>query len=228
VGAAGDGGATRDVGDPRGPIFFLSYARARQGKPYVGRPQDPDWPVYRLFDDLSMHVSQLVALPVGVDPGFMDRDMEGGTRWAPELLNAVGTCQVFVPLISALYLRSEWCAKEWDAFSHRTVRPLPNARSEHNSAILPVTWAPTTELLPPQVSEVLFFRPGRLADPDVVPRYLAEGVYGLLRMKDEPTYETVAWRLAQRIVDCYRAYRVDPEVPKDHRLLRTSFRGEGE
>ena len=159
-------------------------------------------PVVRLFDDLSMHVDQLVGSPTGVDPGFMDRSMVGGTRWAPEVLAAAGTCHVFIPLISSGYVESRWCAKEWDVFSGRNVGRRPSDSSGNKTAILPVIWSPMLEdQLPPVVRELQFFLPQQLKDPDIAQRYLAEGVYGLLALNDEAAYQAVVWRLARRIVD---------------------------
>ena len=182
--------------------------------------------VVRLFDDLSRHVSELVASPTGVDPGFLDRSMEAGTRWAPEVLAAVGTCHVFIPLVSSGYVESEWCAMEWDAFSGRNVGHRLTASPGSKSAILPVTWSPMREdQLPPAVRELQFFQPRQLTDPDIAQRYLAEGVYGLLTLNDEVAYQAVAWRLAQRIVHAHHAYHVEPKIPTDPQQLRKSFRG---
>lgn len=214
------------VRDPQGPIFFLSYARARAIRSPVG-PHDVNRSVVRLFDDLSMHVDQLVGSPTGVDLGFMDRSMESGTRWASEVLVAAGTCHVFIPLISSGYVESTWCAMEWDAFSRRNVvRRLPDS-SGSKTAILPVTWSPMLEdQLPPAVRELQFFLPQQLTDPDIAQRYLAEGVYGLLALNDEAAYQAVAWRLARGVVDTYHACRVEPKIPTDPRQLRGSFRGD--
>ncbi len=214
-------------GNPQGPIFFLSYARARRPmRPQAG-PQDVNRSVARLFDDLSMHVDQLVGSPTGVDPGFMDRSMESGTRWASEVLAAVGTCHVFIPLISSRYVESEWCAMEWDAFSRRNVVHRPADLSGNRTAILPVTWLPMREdQLPPAVRELQFFLPQQLKDPDIAQRYLVDGVYGLLALNDETDYQAVAWRLARGIVDAYHAYQVEPKISTDPRQLRKSFRGD--
>jgi hypothetical protein len=83
---------------PAAPLFFLSYAHSqrRESNPYVAR----------LFDDLSMHVNEMVPYGNRGDPGFMDRSMGGGERWSRELLTAAGTCQVFVALISGPYVAS--------------------------------------------------------------------------------------------------------------------------
>lgn len=212
---------------PQGPIFFLSYARARRPIRSQAGPHDVNRFVGRLFDDLSMHVDQLVGSPTGVDPGFMDLSMEGGTRWAPEVLAAAGTCHVFVPLISSPYVESKWCAMEWDAFSCRNVSRREADSSGNNTAILPVKWSPMREdQLPPAVRELQFFLPQQLTDPNIAQRYLVNGIYGLLTVDDKAAYQTVAWRLALGIVDAYHAYHVEPKIPTDPRQLRESFRGE--
>ncbi|MGH3921289.1 MAG: TIR-like protein FxsC [Pseudonocardiaceae bacterium] len=216
--------ALGEDGNPQGPIFFLSYVQAGPIRSLAG-PQDVNRSVVRLFDDLSMHVDQLVGSPTGVDPGFMDRSMQGGTKWAREVLAAAGTCHVFIPLISSGYVESEWCAMEWDAFSCRNVSRREADLSGNNTAILPVKWSPMREnQLPPAVQELQFFLPQQLTDPDIAQRYLANGIYGLLAVKDEAAYQTVAWHLALGIVDAYHAYHVEPRIPTDPGKLRKSFR----
>ncbi|MGH3695995.1 MAG: TIR-like protein FxsC [Pseudonocardiaceae bacterium] len=213
--------------NPQGPIFFLSYARARRPIRSQAGPHDVNRSVVRLFEDLSRHVDQLVGPPTGVDPGFMDRAMEGGTRWPPEVLAAAGTCHVFIPLISSAYVESEWCAMEWDAFTRRSVVRRSTDSSGNKTAILPVTWSPMREgQVPPAVGELQFFLPQQLKDPDIAQRYLVDGVYGLLALNDEADYQAVAWRLARGIVDAYHTYRVEPKIPTDPRQLRKSFRGD--
>jgi len=160
--------ALGDDDNPRGPIFFLSYAQARPIRTLQASPHDVNRFVVRLFNDLSMHVDQLVGSPTGVDPGFMDRSMEGGTKWALEVLTAVGTCHVFIPLISSRYVESTWCAMEWDAFWRRDVIRRPSDSSGSRTAILPVTWSPMLEdQLPPAVRELQFFLPQQLTDPNI-------------------------------------------------------------
>jgi TIR domain len=218
-----------DDDDPQGPIFFLSYARARSIRPPGGQ-HDVDRSVVDFFKDLWRHVDQLLSPPTGVDAGFMDRSIETGTKWTPELLAAAGTCHVFVPLISSGYVASQWCAREWDAFSRRTVvrRPPPSS-SANKTAILPVIWSPMPDnQLPPVVQELQWFLPQQSTDPDIIQRYREDGVYGLLAMKDDTAYQVVAWRLARYIADAYYAYRVKPEIITDPQYLRESFRGDDE
>lgn len=215
-----------DDGDPPGPIFFLSYARARPIRP-PGGPHDANRPVVLLFEALSAHVDQLVGPPTGVDPGFMDRSIESGSRWSDEVLAAAGTCRVFIPLISSRYVESTWCAMEWDVFSRRTVARQPSNSSGSRTAILPVIWSRMRQdQLPPVVRELQFFLPQQLTDPGITQRYLNEGVYGLLALDDKAAYQAVAWRLAQSIADAYDAYRVKPRIPTDPQQLRRSFRGD--
>jgi len=218
--------ALGDDGNPQGPIFFLSYARARPIRPQAA-PHDVNRFVGHLFDKLSEHVNELVGSPPGVDPGFMDRSMEGGTRWEREVLAAAGTCHVFVPLISSRYVESRWCAMEWDTFSCRHVSRREADSPGNNTAILPVKWSPIREeQLPPAVRELQFFLPQQFTDPNIAQRYLVDGVYGLLTLNDEAAYQTLAWRLAQGIVDAYYTYHVEPKIPTDPGQLRKSFRGD--
>ena len=184
--------------------------------------------VARLFDDLSRHVDELMGCPTGVDPGFLDRSMEAGTKWAPEVLAAVGTCHVFISLISSGYLKSKWCAMEWDAFSQRKVDRRSSVSSESETAILPVIWSPMQEEFPATVRELQLFRPRQLKDPGIAQSYLDEGVYGLLTLEEKAAYQAVAWRLAQQIVHSFHTYDVERRIPTDLQQLRKSFRSDGE
>lgn len=218
--------ASEDDGEPQGPVFFLSYARARKTRSLHAGPLESDAFVLRLFDDLTQHVDQLVGSPPGEDPGFVDRAIDSGTRWSPDLRAAAGSCQVFVPLVSMNYIRSRWCAMEWDAFARRPVahRRAPGT-PRPSTAILPVRWSPLREgVLPARLSDVQFFEPQHLTDPGIVPRYVNEGVYGLLALKDEVAYQAVAWRLAQRIAAIFHEYRVAvPDTLPNPSELHTSF-----
>ncbi|MCG5465987.1 TIR-like protein FxsC [Micromonospora sp. MED01] len=209
------------VADTRTPLFFVSYSR-----PQIRRAGNtPQEYLSRFFDDLSTHVSELVGLPTGVDPGFMDSSLGGGERWTPELLRAAGTCQVFIPLVSSSFISSTWCAMEWHAFARRQIEPRVPGSSAHETAIVPVNWSPTTEAsLPPSIRAIQRFSPTALPDDNTVARqYEQEGVYGLLTMQREQAYRAVVWRLAQRVVAIHRAYHVHPLVPAGIDELRTLF-----
>lgn len=196
------------------PLFFLSYARG-------GDPSGPDGSPSagsrrrlleeRLFRDLSENVAQLVSLRVGVEPGFLDRSVMSGRSWSEELLTALGTCQVFVPLLSPRYLQSEWCGMEWHAFSSRTVETSGAAVAAPQRGVIPVMWAPVREdKLPPAVRGTSFFSPSERPSPAVLRDYLSDGLYGLMRTSRDTSYQVVVWQLSKLVARLYHTQRVKP------------------
>ena len=194
----------------RGTPFFLSYARAAEGTAESGAEFDADRLVERFFRDLSVNIAQLVSLRVGVEPGFMDRTMRGGIRWSDELLHALGTCQVLVALVSASYLSSDWCGMEWHAFSMRTVWRLGQSATPRQACIIPVIWAPVPSeaALPPQISAGMFFMPDSNPEAEVLSQYRKNGIFGLLRMQRQASYQIVVWQLAMQIAHVYHGQQV--------------------
>lgn len=211
--------------DPDAPLFFLSYAHAAEHRKTPAAPREANAKVQQFFLDLSEHVSELVGRPAGADPGFMDSTMGGGQRWSPELLDAAGRCQVFVPLISPSLLGSAWCGMEWDAFSRRRIVKRHSGSSDHETGIVPVTWSPPDAnlTLPKVIRDIQRFHPAKLPDASIAAQYQREGVYGLLVMRMEAAYQAVVWRLAQHIVGIYHRQRVEPRVPGGPAELRNVF-----
>jgi hypothetical protein len=199
------GTAVLDHGTP----FFLSYAQAGHSSPGTGKARDSDHKAEQFYFDLMDDLGQLISLRTGADLGFMDTRLRGGVTLVPELMQLLGTCQVLVPLLSAPYLSSEWCGKEWHAFSRRTVQRLPGATTAPNQGcIVPVRWAPITFELPKPVGEELIFSPLSTPDPDLPAQYRANGVYGLLRMGQNESYTTIVWQLARHIANIYHNQRL--------------------
>lgn len=184
-----------------GPPFFLSYAHATEGQPGTAITPGVGQHVEEFFTDLAVNVRHLIHLPAGMPAGFMDQEMRGGMYWTDELLQAVGTCQVLVALLSAEYLTSPWCRMEWHGFAHRTVRKRPEAKpSPRQGCIIPVIWAPFHEKLPRHVEKRQFFSPDRDPEPRAPDHYKYNGVFGLMRMnKLRDSYEIVTWQLALHI-----------------------------
>ena len=197
------------------PAFFLSYARAPIS--------DANEFVKEFFDDLCRDVSQLIAVKPGDPTGFMDRSLEAGTQWEAELLKMVGTCKVFVALLSEPYLyRSKWCAMEWDLFSQRKVTRRPNAGgSSFSHAILPVVWAPLARPTPFRVNQVQRFV------PDLPERYVAlyqsEGILGAKKM-DTDAYKAMVWKLGREIQKTVASYHVSSIMMQKSDGLRRTFR----
>lgn len=199
---------------PTGRLFFVSYARPLR--------RDLSKEV-RFYTDLSDDVGELQGRDAGEYPGFMDLDMKPGTAWSPELLGAVGECQVLVPLLSKSLVGSQWCGKEWDAFAQRTVQPQPDPPtqgSRFGSAILPVLWTRMDKKrLPKVIGAIQIFAP---EEPKLAQLYNDNGIYGLL-IKDESAYRTVVLELAQQIDLVLETYHVVPAVP-DVKTLRNVFK----
>ena len=197
--------ALSDHGTP----FFLSYARAEDGSSSAGEAHYSDQMAERFYFDVSENVAQLISRRTGADIGFMDTRMQGGMHWADELLHAAGTCQVLIALLSAPYLSSKWCGMEWCAFAKRTAQGPRGTRSfQREGWIIPVRWAPVPFPIPLPVSDEMIFSPANRPDPDLPAQYRADGVFGLLRMGQEDSYQIIAWQLAKRIAKIYHNQRL--------------------
>lgn len=195
--------------DHRTP-FFLSYARARQSSGNPGKMHFSDRMAERFFFNLEEDVGQLISRETGADIGFMDTGMQGGMHWADALLHAAGTCQVLIPLISAPYLSRDWCGREWCAFTKRASKPRPGASAApYQGHIIPVRWAPVDFPLPAFVEDELRFSPKNQRDTDLAARYEANGLYGLLRMKEQDSYRIATWQLAMLISKIYYSQHLE-------------------
>lgn len=202
-----------------GPLFFFSHA------PSSGIRGARRGDAERFFRDLSENVSNLVSLPARRDPGFIDSELEGGIHWWPQLAEALGTCQVFIALLSARYLSSEWCGKEWDGFAQRVVRE--RGFSDHHTVgmtcIIPVMWAPfPRNRVPHAVAGIQWFSPLDLSDEATADLYHEEGILGLLQSGRDQAYQAVAWQLAKRIAEIQERYEVVPQAI-DGAVLRNAF-----
>ena len=214
---------TMTADDPSAPVFFLSYSRPDRFR-RVGPPREPNRNVIRLFDELNELVNELIGSPVGREPGFLDLGRGGGELWQKTVLQAAGTCQVLVCLVSHPYLfQSDWCPREWDVFARRRVLPRGDPGLGVESAVIPVLWTPFDEELPPPVAAVNLFTPTGLPDEDYTARYLADGLLGLARTGQTAIYEAIVWKLAMHIQRIHCRYRVVPSIPDGIEDLRTSF-----
>jgi hypothetical protein len=185
------------------PIFFLSYA-------HMDRRKNSD--EIHFFEALTTHVHELTGALSGSIVGFMDQTMRGGERWSQALMEKVGTCQVFVPLLSMSYVKSRFCAIEWEAFARRPITPKNPDVPASGTAILPVLWSPIRDesLIHEDVKAVQRFTPQDLGAKGVA-AYERDGIYGL-RQRRSKAYEAITWMLALRIADVYFSYEVKPGV----------------
>jgi TIR domain len=216
---------------PNFPPFFISYAHA-------GR--DSNDAALRFYYELRGDLQTMVSRPVGASMGFFDAEgLRTGVRWREELADALGKCQVLVALLSVPYLDSEWCGKEWHAFTQREREPLPGATGFQNQGpIIPIRWAPIPFDLPPVVKdEAQLFKPQRAGDqpnakdqqgireqPGLAEPYEEEGIFGLLRKGQVDAFSGVVWDLAKCIQQIYYNQLLKPREfkPED---LRNVFEG---
>lgn len=210
--------------DPRAPTFFLSYAREFVPRRSVA-PPTPRSRVQRFFAALNEHVGELLPPPPGCDAGFMDRTMAGGARWESQILQAVGTCRVFIALVAPRYVEgSEWCAMEWDAFSRRLTVPVDPSQPSQSTAILPVRWLPTSGDLPPAIAKLhMFSPPGLKASFRAL--YEQHGLYGLLSQDrfHRDVCWNIVWMLALEVRNLAQSLHVEPTVLGSTDGLRHSF-----
>lgn len=199
--------------------FFISYAHAGT---------DSNHAAERFYHELRGDLQPLVGVPVGTGMGFFDSaGLRTAVRWRHELAAALGTCQVLVALLSVPYLKSEWCGKEWHAFTLREREQRQGANSTRNQGwIIPVRWAPIPFPLPALVrDEVQIFRPkSTRTQRDLPERYEEEGLFGLLRMGEEDAFRDVVWDLAKCIQQIYYSQHLKPRefVPDE---LKNVFEG---
>src|SRR3954452_7133010 len=107
--------------DPAAPVFFLSYSGAHARGAVADTVKQRNY-VEQFFVEVSESVNELLALRTGQAPGVLNVEIQAGDRWEQRILNAIGHCQVFVPLISRRFLASEWCRFEWESFARRGIR----------------------------------------------------------------------------------------------------------
>jgi hypothetical protein len=192
-----DGTPAAPAFDAATPYFYLSYARD-PAEP--GRGEVPD--VRRFFRLLCTYLSQLAA-DIASDesgpspsmvPGYLAGEPSGGPQLQPRMLNALSSCRVFVPLLSAGYLGDVRCQGEWASFRRRD-----DVRRQHHpfglSAIVPVLWEPMTGAdFSEWVSDV------QVADATLGGEYVRRGIRALM-VENSPAYPKAVFRIARRIHD---------------------------
>jgi FxsC-like protein len=175
---------------PEAPVFFISYAHG---------PDDGH--VRRLFEDLSAELRRHGMPAAGDEVGVLDSDVGTGEDWQQRLAEALASCKVFIPIYSPRYFTSQWCGREWEAFTTRRLR------ASEPAAVLPVQWVPMQDLPPPA-------RDLRAPTVELGQAYAERGLYGLIRtrrFRDE--YESFVTRLAGQVVDMARRHPLPPAAP---------------
>ncbi|MFC1409355.1 TIR-like protein FxsC [Streptacidiphilus sp. N1-12] len=192
--------AASDQRQDGGPSFFVSYAR-----PPGAPSQDDASPIGDLVQDLNFEIGQHVRRESRAGPGVSDREIPLGDDWGLYISQMLAEAHVLVALVSAPYLDSEWCGKEWWVFSQRAVHARPPL-SPKTSAILPVLWAP----LPPSRGNALVQR-YQYTNAGMPGAYAKEGLLALSRQAGKrDSYHQVVNRIARRVSDLLVHTTVEP------------------
>ena len=115
--------------------FFMSYAHKDNETRHLGKVEE-------FYRDLRSQI----AILTGDDEertGFLDKTgLDSGEDWDAEIVDALGRCGVFVPILSASYFQRPYCGREWTVFEQRVERYLQQSPQPQRPAlILPVLWA---------------------------------------------------------------------------------------
>ncbi|GAA3961252.1 TIR-like protein FxsC [Actinoplanes auranticolor] len=165
------------------PLFFISY---------VHDSGEDDQHVHRFYRDLNHDVLMFAGRRSTETAGFCDVSFQLGQRWSPELIRNLSTTQVFIPVLSPAYFRSEACGKEWAIFSsrlHRGGRP-----DSADSSIIPLLWVPMTV---PEIAQ-----PYQYKDAAFGAEYERAKLRALIREeRRRDDYNAFVQQLAQRVVD---------------------------
>jgi FxsC-like protein len=176
------------------PVFFFSYAHANKIQ---------DKKLETFFDDLSTEVAQLLGAGQG-KPGFLDQEnLQLGVQWSPTLADALQTTKVLISLISADYLASSFCGKEFQVFLNR--------REQHGAnpvVILPIIWTKTpTRPLPGVVTQIQY------ADARLPNTYTDKGLRSMMMSSDTANYRKFIEALTDTIIS---AAALNPPLPPLH------------
>jgi len=192
------------------PYFFFSYHRSAY------RPNesfDADRWAKKLFSDLCLNIYNLTDAS---NPGFMDVEMPLAREWPDALADALACCRVFVPVLRPGYFTSEFCGKEWAAFSQRA--KMHAGQDSAHAAMVPLLWSRyQLNELPPQVAKLNLIPPG-------FPPLYPEGFYALMKLRRyRGAYEDSVWQMAKMIKDTAESTKLPPCARMDLSTVTNAF-----
>jgi FxsC-like protein len=182
---------------------------------------DPNLWIEKLFKDLS-HTVRVLATEPPSRVGFMDSGIRHGTEWARVLSQQLAVCKTFVPLYSPHYFRSEFCGREWHAFTGRVTNGHARGTG-HVQQIIPAHWIPVPFDQHPQAVQSIQFVP-----EDLGSMYATRGFYPLTKLEwFKSQYEFAVHELAQKIVNVAQSAPAPPGPAMDYHSLPNAFADSG-
>jgi hypothetical protein len=208
--------------DPVSTVFFVSHKTAPDHE--AGEPTEPNAVFVKFCRDLTRDLDQLVPRRAGADAGFIDRELRSGEDWDQEIMTAIGTCQVLVALVSQPFYDSDYCGKEWDAFTRRrTYRRKDRELMREPRCALRILWTPERQQVhPPALAKLQLFRPDPTSHSELGQLYLREGLYGMYRAEKD-AYEATVWRIALEVQRLVTNYWVETRIPENSNSLTNVF-----
>jgi aminoglycoside 3-N-acetyltransferase len=214
---------TRGSTDLPGRYFFLSYPRLPPVPPVRGADltDPPDEGMRAFFGDLSAEVRRRAASRSLLRSGFLDIEADTSRHWNSGLADAIGSAEVFVPLLSPDYYRRSWPRSEWASFLQR-LRDMGVAEPLRRFA--PVLWAPLSAgEQAPGLADALSLASGAALAP--------YREYGLGTLRRQPSYRRfyaeVVGELATRIVALAEKAPLGPSPARIRKVTEPFSEGTG-
>lgn len=204
--------------DPgKGPVFFLSYARA----------DDSDSYIRKFHADLCAAVAALLGprLPSDEDPtGFRDGShIPVGADWSSWITRMLNTCRCMVACYSEAYFSSANCSREVQVILRR-MRDGQDRGGTPSVHLMPVLWTPTA--VPAELTMFQYTTDG------LGRRYAEVGMRGLLLERHTgPDYRDAVRFIAQQLEQADEGAGMliqdDHSAPFDQRPLSFQPRSTG-
>ncbi|MEV7862967.1 TIR-like protein FxsC [Streptomyces hirsutus] len=171
--------------------LFLSFSGDDNGKNLVAG----------FFEDLCTELGNVTGKSQ-VELGYNYLEMRAAMKWRRELVEALGSCKVFVPLYSPRYFASEFCGKEWWGFAQRQQKHADKNKSSEPELIFPIIWESVfnNRVEMPEIAADIWAR-----ERDLGERYAQTGLRQLVQLKHHANYahqyQEIIFALGNRLAD---------------------------
>ncbi|MGJ6966311.1 TIR-like protein FxsC [Streptosporangium sp. G11] len=173
------------------PYFFVSHSSV----PISQDETQANSLLHRIYHDLLSRVIQFMVETASPPVGFIEWRDRSTMPPPSEVVQAVMSCRVLVPLYSKRYFEDRRCAAEWSLFQRRVEEV--DARHSVTAPIVPAIWTPVDVAEIPEEASAIPFDPIEFGSA-----YAEHGLYGLASIERfRPEYLNTLDILAKRIVD---------------------------
>jgi FxsC-like protein len=161
---------------------FVSYARMDRSP--RGEPSANDH-IAQFVEDLSVGIRARIGGDVDKMCFFDTALQTVGVDWTRRINEALGSVQIFLPLLSPTYFQRGFCAQEWHAFEERIAKALP--KDQAFRCVVPILWESSrflTHPLPPGLFESTY------VDDSFPKQYAKNGLRVLYELPRYRRYKT--------------------------------------